>query len=63
MAPKPQDTHQSECPMIGIIRKPYLPYISSILQDREISDKLAKLVENYSSVTSMARETTLTKYF
>ena len=45
MALQPQDTHQAEYRMIGIRRKPYLPYISPILQDREISDKMAKLVK------------------
>ena len=61
MVLKPHDTHQAEYPMSGILRQSYLPYISSILQDRAISDKLVKLVKNDTSITSMDRRNTLTR--
>ena len=62
MVLKPQDTHQADRPMGGILRQSYLPYLSSILQDREISDKMVKLVhENDTSITSMAWKTILTR--
>ena len=39
LALKPHDTHQAEYPMGGVHRQSYLPYIPSILQDRDVSDK------------------------
>ena len=47
--------------MSGIIRQSYLPYLSSILQDGGISDKIVKLVKNDTIITSMARQDTLTR--
>ena len=44
MALKPQDTQQAEYPMIGILRQSYLPDLSSIVQDREVSGKMVKSV-------------------
>ena len=45
MALRPQDTHKAEYPASGVIRQPYLPYLSSNLQDMGISDKILKLVK------------------
>ena len=39
----PKDTQQAGYHTIGILRQSYLPYISSILQGREVSDKMVKL--------------------
>ena len=47
--------------MSGITHQSYLPYLSSILKDREISDKMVKLVKNDTIITSMARQTRPTR--
>ena len=61
MVLKPQDTRQAEYHVSGIPRQSYLPYLSSILQDRETSDKMVKLVKNDTCITSMARQTRLAR--
>ena len=45
MAPKRRDTHQAEYHKSRILRQSYLSYISSILQNRGISDKIVKFVK------------------
>ena len=37
--------HQADFPTYEVLRQPYLPYISSILQDRAISCKMVKLAK------------------
>ena len=46
MALKPHDTHQVVYNLSGILRQSFLPYLSSILQNRGLSDKMVKLVTN-----------------
>ena len=61
MAQKRHDTNQAEYHTSRIRRQSYLSYISSTLQDKEISDKIVKSVKNRTSVTRMARGTTMTR--
>ena len=42
MALNPHDTHQAAYSMNGMPWRPYLPYISSIIQDMEVSGKMVK---------------------